>query len=115
MISNAGFTPRKSFISAKTYKIVQRIIAGATGLVIIGVGLNIVVMQTLGSFSAASVLLALYLGFLAYALGSVVLIVLSIWLFVSTKFSFRERSSVTPEIEEHGGVGRDIMSPKKAA
>src|SRR5262245_66654211 len=115
MISNAGFTPRKSFISAKTYKIVQRIIAGATALVIIGVGLNFVVMQTLGSFSAASVLLALYLGFLAYALGSVVLIVLSIWLFVRIRFSLPEPMSVRPGLEDHGGVGRDSMSPRKAA
>jgi len=115
MISKAGFPPQQSFISAKTDKTVQRIIAGATALVIVGVGLNIVVMQTLGSFSAASVLLALYLGFLAYALGSVVLIVLSIWLFFKRKFPLPERRSVKQETAEHGGVGKDLMSPRKVA
>ena len=102
-------------MSTKTHKNVQRIVASATAPVVIGVGLNIVVMQTLGSFSAASVILALDLAFWAYALGNIVLIVLAIWLFVRGMFSRPERRSVKPEIEDPDGVARDRMSPRKVA
>jgi hypothetical protein len=69
-------------MSTKTHKIIQLIVASATALVIIGVALNIVVMQTLGSFDAASVILGLYVGFWAFVLGNMALILSSIWLFM---------------------------------
>jgi hypothetical protein len=61
-------------IDIKTQKNVHRVVASAVTLGAIGVGLNILVMQTLGSFDAGSVILALYLGFWAFVLGSGVLL-----------------------------------------
>lgn len=67
-------------MSTNNNKNVQRVIETGMALVIIGVGLNALVTWTLGAFDAASVLLALYVGFWAYVLGTMALIVLSIWL-----------------------------------
>jgi hypothetical protein len=118
-------------MDTKTYKNVQRIIASATALVITSVGLNIVVTQTLGSFSAASVLLALYLAFWTFVLGSAVLIALSIWLIM--KHMFPARTSAQLESENHESIAmpasamparnpsrrqddqRDLVSPPRAA
>jgi len=61
-------------------KSVRRMIEAGMALVMIGVGLNAFVTWTLGAYDAGSVLLALYVGFWAYALGTTALIVLSIWL-----------------------------------
>jgi hypothetical protein len=66
---------------------IQRLIETGAGLVILGIALNVVVTRTLGSFDAASVLLALYVGLWAYALGSLLLIILSVWLFLKRKSS----------------------------
>jgi hypothetical protein len=52
----------------------------AAALVLISVGLNAFVMQTLGSFDAAAVILALFVGFWAFVLGTVLLVVSSSWL-----------------------------------
>jgi hypothetical protein len=68
-------------------------------MVFIGVGLNIFVMQTLGSFSVAAVLLALYLAFWAYVLGSTVLILVSIWLLMRRKLILIHQAR--PESDDH--------------
>jgi hypothetical protein len=50
-------------MSSKTHTNLQWTIVSAIAMVFIGVGLNIFVMQTLGSFIVAAALLALYLEF----------------------------------------------------
>jgi hypothetical protein len=75
-------------MSTNNDKNVKRVIEAGMALVMIGVGLNALVMWTLGAFDAASVLLALYVGFWAYVLGTMALIVLSIWLVFMRKQPF---------------------------
>ena len=60
----------------------------AAALVMISAGLNVLVMQTLGSFDAAAVILALFVGFWAFALGTLLLVVSSSWLIFRRKFVF---------------------------
>jgi ABC-type proline/glycine betaine transport system permease subunit len=72
-------------MSTNNNKNVHLVIETGMALVIIGVGLNALVTWTLGSFDAASVLLALYVGFWAYVLGTMALIILSIWLVLMRK------------------------------
>ena len=60
----------------------------AAALVMIGAGLNLFVMQTLGSFDAAAVILALFVGFWAFVLGTVLLVVSSSWLLFRRKIVF---------------------------
>ena len=69
-------------------KTIVRILEVAAALVIIAAGLNVFVMQTLGSFDAAAVILALFVGFWAFVLGTVLLLVSSSWLLVRRKFVF---------------------------
>ena len=96
-------------MSTNTHKNVHRVVESATALVVIGVAVNIVVMHTLGSFDAASVILALYLGFWAFVLGTTVLILSSIWLFMSRKVILSEPVSAKPVADEHGPVGLQAM------
>jgi hypothetical protein len=102
-------------MSTQTDKNIRRIVKIGTVLVIIGIGLNFLVLWTLGLFDVASVLLGLYLAFWAYVVGTVLLIVLSIWLLVNRTSSLPERRSVKPEIENHTGVARDLMGRRKVA
>lgn len=116
-------------MSTKTQKSIRWVVASATALVIIGVGLNIVVTQTLESFSPATVILALYLGFWAFVLGNIALILSSIWLFMRRKLIVAEPTGGKSRAEEHEPVGlqalgqrakmhhgrRDLMSAKKVA
>jgi len=60
---------------------ILRVMEFAAVLVFIGTALNIVVMQTLGSFDAAAVILGLFLGFWSFVLGAGILLVASSWLF----------------------------------
>ena len=60
----------------------------AAASVMISAGLNLFVMQTLGSFDAAAVILALFVGFWAFVLGTVLLVVSSSWLLFRRKFVF---------------------------
>jgi hypothetical protein len=69
-------------MSTNTQKHFQWALESAAALVIVGAGLNFLVMQTLGSFDAGSVILALFLGFWAFVLGNSVLFFSSIWLFM---------------------------------
>lgn len=89
---------------------VQRLIETGAGLVILGIALNVVVTRTLGSFDAASVLLALYVGLWAYALGSLMLIVLSVWLFLTRKSSGPEREGGNPPSECANSSVRDALN-----
>ena len=68
--------------SSNTQKHFQWALESGAVLIVVGVGLNVLVMQTLGSFDAASVILALFLGFWAFVLGNSVLFFSSIWLFM---------------------------------
>lgn len=74
-------------------KSVRRMIEAGMVLVMIGVGLNAFVTWTLGAYDAGSVLLALYVGFWAYALGTTALIVLSIWLVLMKKQTLAHASN----------------------
>jgi hypothetical protein len=117
-------------MSTKTQKNIQWVVASATALVIIGVGLNIVVTQMLESFSPASVILALYVGFWAFVLGNIALILSSIWLFImSRKLIVPEPTSGKPRADDYEPEGlqalgqrsrmyderRDRMSAKRVA
>ena len=68
--------------SSSTQRHFQWALESGAVLIVVGVGLNVLVMQTLGSFDAASVILALFLGFWAFVLGNSVLFFSSIWLFM---------------------------------
>lgn len=83
--------------------------AGAA-LVLIGIGLNALVTQTLGTFDAASVLLLLYLALWAYGLGSIVLLALSIWVFLTRNSLGSDPTAVKPEFEDREFVARDAGS-----
>lgn len=71
--------------SSNTQKHFQWALESGAVLIVVGVGLNVLVMQTLGSFDAASVILALFLGFWAFVLGNSVLFFSSIWLFMKKR------------------------------
>ena len=69
-------------MSTNTQKHLQWVIESGAALVVVAVGLNVLVMKTLGSFDAASVILALFLAFWAFVLGNTVLFLSSIWVFM---------------------------------
>lgn len=75
-------------MDTNTNKTILRMLEVSAALVMIGAGLNLFVMQTLGSFDAAAVILALFVGFWAFVLGTVLLVVSSSWLFLRRKFVF---------------------------
>ena len=75
-------------MDTNTNKTIVRMLEVAAALVMIGAGLNLFVMQTLGSFDAAAVILALFVGFWAFVLGTVLLVVSSSWLLFRRKIVF---------------------------
>ena len=75
-------------MDTNTSKTILRMLEVAAALVMISAGLNLFVMQTLGSFDAAAVILALFVGFWAFVLGTVLLVVSSSWLLFRRKFVF---------------------------
>jgi hypothetical protein len=87
-------------MDTNTNTIILRMLEVAAALVLIGAGLNVFVMQTLGSFDAAAVILALFVGFWAFVLGTVLLVVSSSWLFLRIKFQFAgsPRSLAAPRL-----------------
>src|SRR5687767_13283554 len=96
-------------MNTQTQKNSQRIMAASAALVVLGVGMNILVMQTLGSLDAASVILALFLGFWAFVLGNVVLILSTVWLFVRRKLMTSEPMSGTQQTAQHAPIGLSAM------
>jgi hypothetical protein len=78
---------------------IQRLVASAIALVILSGGLHLAVTQTLGYFDAATVILALYLGFWAFVLGTTGLVFSSIWLAI-----FAEPMTGKREVYEHAPV-----------
>jgi uncharacterized membrane protein YidH (DUF202 family) len=78
----------------------QRVVATAAALVVIGVGLNALVFETLGSFDAASVILALYVASWAFVLGDIGLILSALWYFSSRKVVHAEQRSAPPAAAE---------------
>jgi hypothetical protein len=89
-------------MNAKTDQNIQRVIEFAAVLVLIGMALNIAIMQTLGSFDAAAVILGLFLGFWALVLGTGILVLSSAWFFVRKKYA-AESANGRREAE---GIGR---------
>jgi len=85
-------------MSTNTQRNVQRFIEVGTVLVLMGAGLNLFVIQTLGSFDVASVLLALYVAQWAFVLGLIVLLVLSVWLLWTAKPKLHEPTIMKPHI-----------------
>jgi hypothetical protein len=75
-------------MDTNTNKTILRMLEVAAAMVMISAGLNVFVMQTLGSFDAAAVILALFVGFWAFVLGTVLLLVSSSWLLFRRKFVF---------------------------
>jgi membrane protein implicated in regulation of membrane protease activity len=87
-------------MSTNTQKHFRWVVESAAALIIVGVGLNFLVMHTLGSFDAASVILALFLGFWAFVLGNTVLFFSSIWLFMKRRDMTAEPASRRPQAHE---------------
>jgi hypothetical protein len=79
---------------------IQRVAVTAALLVIIGVGLNAFVMETLGSFDAGSVILALYVALWAFVLGDIGLILSALWFFMNPKAVRTQHSSSQPAAPE---------------
>ena len=82
-------------ISTNTQKHFRWAVESGTALVVLGVGLTFLVMHTLGSFDAATVILALFVGFWAFVLGNTVLFSSSIWLFMR-----RRDFATAPAVEQ---------------
>ena len=91
-------------MNTQTQKHIQQTLATATALVVFGGGLNILVMETLGSIDPALVILALYVGSWAFVLGNIGLILSSIWYFVGRKV-WSDSMSGQQEAHEHAPVG----------
>ena len=89
----------------KIDKNIQRIIEIGAVLVVIGMGLNIVVVQTLGSFDAAAVILGLFLGFWAVLLGTGILVLSSGVLFV------RRRHAVGEPMNPKAAESQAVLQP----
>ncbi|HKT33749.1 MAG TPA: hypothetical protein VJR03_02875 [Nitrospira sp.] len=87
----------------KIDKNIQRIIEIGAVLVVIGMGLNIVVMQTLGSFDAAAVILGLFLGFWAVVLGTGILVLSSGVLLI------RRRQTVLEPMNQTGVASQPVL------
>ena len=81
--------------SSNTQKHFQWALESGAVLIVVGLGLNVLVMETLGSFDAASVILALFLGFWAFVLGNSVLFFSSIGLLMRK----REMSATPPAVQ----------------
>jgi len=91
--------------SAKTQKHLQWALESGAALIVVAVGLNVLVMQTLGSFDAASVILTLFLGFWAFVLGNTVLFFSSIWLFMRRREISDKPATGQSETREHQPLG----------
>ena len=91
--------------SSNTQKHFQWALESGAVLIVVGVALNVLVMQTLGSFDAASVILALFLGFWAFVLGNSVLFFSSIWLFMRRREVLSEQTSGEAIALEHRRTG----------
>ena len=96
-------------MSPATQKHFQWVVESAVALIIVGVGLNFLVMQTLGSFDAASVILALFLGFWAFVLGNTVVFLSSIWLFMRGRDMNAKSASRQTEAHAPGPIGREAL------
>ena len=93
-------------VSTNTQKHFRWVVESAAALIFVGVGLNFLVMQTLGSFDAASVILALFLGFWALVLGNTVVFFSSIWLFLRRRDLSATPAGGQPEAPEHRVIGQ---------
>ena len=91
-------------MNTQTQKHIQQTLATATALVVIGGGVNILVMETLGSIDPALVILALYVGSWAFVLGNIGLILSSVWYFVGRRM-WSESTSGQPGAHEHAPIG----------
>ncbi len=92
-------------MNTQTQKNILRTMEIATALVVMGGGLNILVVETLGSFDAAFVILALYVGSWAFVLGNVGLLLSSIWYFVKRKVMLPAYTSGQSGAHDHAPIG----------
>lgn len=92
-------------ISPNAKRHFQWTIESGAALIIVGAALNVLVMQTLGSFDAASVILALFLGFWAFVLGNTVVFFSSIWLFLRGRDVGAKVRSGQPDASEQASPG----------
>ena len=88
-------------MSNDTQKHFRWVVESGAALITLGVGLTFLVMQTLGSFDAALVILALFVGLWAFVLGNAVLFSSSIWLFLKRRDLSAEPASGNPEDRQH--------------
>ena len=95
--------------STNQQKHLQWAVESGAVLILIGAGLNFLVMQTLGSFDAASVILALFLGFWAFVLGNSVLFLSSIGLFMKRRAVTENVATGRFEAREHRPLGLQPM------
>ncbi len=91
-------------MGTNTQKHFQWVVESAAALIIVGVGLNFLVMQTLGSFDAAWVILALFVGFWAFVLGNTVAFLSSVWLFMRRRELSGRPATGQAESPEHGFI-----------
>jgi hypothetical protein len=91
----SGLLPGEQAMSNKPHEIfrgIKWIVVGAMTLISISILLNVVVAQTLASLSVASVILALYVAVLAYVVGGIALIVISMRVLLPSRIAIgRER------------------------
>ena len=96
-------------MNTKTDQHIQRVIEFGAVLVVIGMGLNILIMQTLGAFDAAAVILGLFVGFWALVLGSAIVVLSSSWFFIRRMHAVPESVNGKP-VPLHA-VGHRPMCP----
>ena len=92
-------------MNAQVQTNIQRVVITATILIIIGAALNVLVIETLGSFDAASVILALYVASWAFVLGDVGLILSALWFFMKRRVGLAEHRGVQPQVREQRVIG----------
>ena len=83
----------------------QRVVGTAAALVLVGIGLNVFVFETLGSFDAASVILALYVALWTFVLGDIGLILSALWYFKSRKVVHADQRSAQAAAAEPARIG----------
>ena len=102
-------------MNTNTHRHFQWVVESAAALIIVGVGLNFLVMQTLGSFDAAAVILALFLGFWAFVLGNTVVFLSSVWLFMRRRDMSAEPTSGQPEARQQAPIRLQALGHGRCA
>jgi hypothetical protein len=88
-------------MNTQVQKNIQRVLVMATALVLTGAALNVFVLNTLGSFDAASVILALYVASWAFVLGDIGVILSALWFFMRGRVGLAQQASVRAGADGH--------------